>query len=278
LESTVPDSALGHSELQSRVSSQLSSREERSGGQGGYAAHGRYAPAPETQEDSMTRRNLMLITALSLLVAWPLGSAQAKAPADEEEQLFYALGVLLANRLGDFQLSEEELALVIRGVKESVTSEAGPIDMQSLQPRLAALREQRASAAAVIEKKASAEFVAKASKEKGAVQTESGLVVTVLEEGTGPSPTATDRVKVHYHGTLRDGTVFDSSKRRGAPAEFLLNRVIPCWTEVVQKIKVGGTSRVVCPSDLAYGDRGSPPKIPGGAALTFEIELLSIVE
>ena len=83
-------------------------------------------------------------------------------------------------------------------------------------------------------------------------------------------------MSVHYHGTLRDGTVFDSSVQRGQPAEFPLNRVIPCWTEGVQKIKVGGKGQLVCPSDIAYGDRGSPPKIKGGAVLVFEVELLAI--
>ncbi len=93
--------------------------------------------------------------------------------------------------------------------------------------------------------------------------------------GTGESPGATDTVSVHYHGTLRDGTVFDSSVDRGTPASFPLNRVVPCWTEGLQLMKVGGKSRLVCPSGIAYGDQGRPG-IPGGAALVFEVELLSI--
>ena len=91
-------------------------------------------------------------------------------------------------------------------------------------------------------------------------------------------PKATDTVKVHYHGTLTDGTVFDSSVKRGEPATFPLNQVIKCWTEAVQLIKVGGKSRLVCPSGIAYGDRGSPPVIKPGATLVFEVELLDIVK
>jgi FKBP-type peptidyl-prolyl cis-trans isomerase FkpA len=119
-------------------------------------------------------------------------------------------------------------------------------------------------------------FLAKAAKEKGAVVTSSGLVYQSLKDGTGPSPTASDAVKVHYRGTLTDGQEFDSSYKRNEPATFPLNGVIRCWTEGVQKMKVGGKARLVCPSDLAYGDRGAPPDIPGGATLVFEVELLDI--
>lgn len=101
------------------------------------------------------------------------------------------------------------------------------------------------------------------------------LTIETLQEGSGPSPAATDTVKVHYHGTFPEGGVFDSSVDRGKPAEFPLNRVIPCWTQAVQTMKVGGKMRVTCPPHLAYGERGSGP-IPGNATLIFEIELLGI--
>jgi FKBP-type peptidyl-prolyl cis-trans isomerase FkpA len=119
-------------------------------------------------------------------------------------------------------------------------------------------------------------FLNKAAAEPGATKTSSGLVYRELQPGTGASPKATDMVKVNYRGTLIDGTEFDSSYKRNEPAEFPLNRVIPCWTEGVQKMKVGGKSKLVCPSSIAYGDSGSPPVIPGGATLVFEIELLGI--
>ena len=119
-------------------------------------------------------------------------------------------------------------------------------------------------------------YLDKAAAEPGAIRTSSGLIYRELTAGTGPSPKATDTVKVHYRGTLVDGKVFDSSYERNEPAEFPLNQVIRCWTEGVQKMKVGGKSRLVCPASIGYGERGSPPEIPGGATLVFEIELLGI--
>ena len=124
-------------------------------------------------------------------------------------------------------------------------------------------------------KAASAAYLAKATAEPGAVKTESGLVYKELRPGTGESPKATDTVKVNYRGTLVNGTEFDSSYKRGQPTEFPLNGVIRCWTEGVQKMKLGGKSQLVCPSDLAYGDQARPT-IPGGSTLIFEVELLEI--
>jgi FKBP-type peptidyl-prolyl cis-trans isomerase FkpA len=115
-----------------------------------------------------------------------------------------------------------------------------------------------------------------AAKEPGAVTTASGLVYRATQDGTGANPTATDSVRVHYRGTFPDGREFDSSFKRGEPIEFPLNRVIPCWTEGVQRMKVGGKARLTCPSAIAYGARGAPPVIPPNATLVFEVELLGI--
>jgi len=104
----------------------------------------------------------------------------------------------------------------------------------------------------------------------------SGLIISEIVAGDGASPAATDVVEVHYHGTFPDGRVFDSSVERGQPARFPLNRVIPCWTEGVQRMKVGGKSLLICPPAIAYGPRGRPPKIPANSTLHFEVELLSI--
>ncbi|RYG09738.1 MAG: FKBP-type peptidyl-prolyl cis-trans isomerase [Burkholderiales bacterium] len=117
---------------------------------------------------------------------------------------------------------------------------------------------------------------AASAKEPGAVVTASGLVYRSLKEGAGTSPKATDTVKVHYKGTFPDGREFDSSYQRNEPTEFPLNRVIPCWTEGVQRMKVGGKAKLTCPSAIAYGTRGAGGVIPPNATLHFEIELLAI--
>jgi len=118
--------------------------------------------------------------------------------------------------------------------------------------------------------------LARAAAEKGAVVTPSGLVFRSVKEGTGAGPQATDTVRVHYRGTFPDGREFDSSRSRGQPATFPLNRVIKCWTEGVQRMKVGGQAKLTCPAAIAYGERGAGGVIPPNAVLQFEVELLGI--
>ena len=115
-----------------------------------------------------------------------------------------------------------------------------------------------------------------AAKEASATVTKSGLVYRSLKDGTGVSPAASDKVKVHYKGTFPDGKEFDSSYKRNEPTEFPLNGVIPCWTEGVQLMKVGGKAKLTCPAAIAYGTRGAGGVIPPNATLVFEIELLAI--
>jgi FKBP-type peptidyl-prolyl cis-trans isomerase FkpA len=129
------------------------------------------------------------------------------------------------------------------------------------------------------DKEAGAAYLAKAATEEGAIKTDSGLVYKVVTEGTGASPKSSDTVKVHYEGRFVDGKVFDSSIERGEPLEFPLEGVVPCWTEGVQLMKVGGKGQLVCPSDLAYGDMGRPDQgMPGGSTLVFDVELLEIID
>ena len=118
--------------------------------------------------------------------------------------------------------------------------------------------------------------LARAAKEAGALVTPSGLVYRSLKEGKGASPQATDTVKVHYRGTFVDGREFDSSHKTGQPASFPLNRVIKCWTEGVQRMKVGGRAKLTCPAAIAYGEKGAGGVIPPNTVLHFEVELLGI--
>ena len=216
-----------------------------------------------------------------LLVAGLAGSAPLLAQATPElktddDKAFYALGLFISKNVGVFNLSPAELDIVKAGFTDGVTGKTPKVDTETWGPKLQMLAQARAATTATQEKKAGEAFAAKAATEPGAKKLPGGTVFKELKAGTGASPAATDTVKVHYTGTLTDGTVFDSSVKRGQPAEFALNRVIKCWTEGVQAMKAGGKAKLVCPSDIAYGDAGSPPAIKPGATLMFEVELLEV--
>jgi FKBP-type peptidyl-prolyl cis-trans isomerase FkpA len=200
--------------------------------------------------------------------------APAPKPMTDEEKIIYALGLSMYRSLGQLDLSAAELDLVKKALTDAAAGKPA-VDIQTWGPKIQELAASRAARAAEKQKALSAAFLSKAAAEAGAQKTESGLVYRELRPGAGESPKATDTVKVNYRGTLVDGTEFDNSYKRGEPAQFALNGVIKCWTEGVQKMKVGGKSQLVCPADLAYGD-GGRPGIPGGATLVFEIELLQI--
>jgi len=218
---------------------------------------------------------LVIVAVLALGVS---GLAEARStPKTEEEKTLYFLGVMASRTAKDLMLSKTEAAMMIQGMQDSIDGTAMELDNTVYMPKLQALAKERQEQALAAEAAASKSFLDKAAQAKGATVTESGLIITVIEAGGGATPAPTDTVRVHYHGTLRDGTVFDSSVVKGEPLEFPLNRVIPCWTEGVGMMKVGGKSKLVCPPEIAYGDRGAPPTIPGGAALTFEVELIDIV-
>jgi FKBP-type peptidyl-prolyl cis-trans isomerase FkpA len=204
-------------------------------------------------------------------------SASAQALKTDEEKSLYAIGYLVGSRnLAPLSLKPNELEIVKRGLSDGATGKKAQVEPETQMDKINALAQARSSAGADKEKVAGREFVDKAAKEPGATKLPSGVVYKTLTPGTGPSPAATDRVKVNYEGKLTNGTVFDSSYKRGQPAEFGLNQVIKCWTEGVSKMKVGEKARLVCPSDAAYGDQGHPPTIPGGATLVFDVELLGI--
>jgi FKBP-type peptidyl-prolyl cis-trans isomerase FkpA len=216
------------------------------------------------------------VIALSSLLATPV-FAQA-VPTTDDEKAFYSIGVSLATQLETVQpISDSELEVLIQGVRDAAGGSTLAVEQQEGANLVRAMVQERQSRAAKIEAGAAADFLAAEAGKKGAKTTESGLIYTELKAGKGAHPSATDKVRVHYHGTLRDGTVFDSSVDRGQPSEFPLNRVIACWTEGVALIKEGGKARLVCPSEIAYGDRATG-RIPAGAALTFEVELIEILK
>ena len=223
----------------------------------------------------MLRKVTVPMLALALVV--PTARAAGPEVKSDDDKTMYALGVALSQNLENFSLTEQELELVKLGLTDGVLKRDKKVpDVESYGPKLQQLARARMANVAATEKKAAQPFLEKAAAEKGAQRTSSGLIYSELKAGTGDMPTPTDVVKVNYEGRLMDGTVFDRS--RGTPASFPLNGVIKCWSEGLQKMKVGGKAKLVCPADIAYGDNGSPPLIKPGAPLVFEVELLEIVK
>jgi FKBP-type peptidyl-prolyl cis-trans isomerase len=231
-----------------------------------------------------------LAAAVALTVAAGAAAQEKAAPKPQEKvapkpqddsRTLYGVGLAIARSLDAFALTPAELEQVLKGVRDGVAGKPKMALDAQLQGSIGELARSRAAKAAekssARERELGAPYLAKMAKDPKARKTASGAVVIPQKEGTGPSPKATDKVKVHYTGTLVNGTVFDSSQGRG-PTEFRLDQVVKCWTEAVQTMKVGGKAKVVCPAELAYGERGSPPVIPGGAVLTFDVELLEIVK
>lgn len=226
-------------------------------------------------------------TALCCLLAFTTAHAQpadaptrASAPTglskDEVDRALYALGVSLGRSLDGFALSAAELERVIAGLRAVNTDQVTAEGLEG-SPHLRAFEFERREKRLALEKERGRRYAAEAAKAPGAQLTPSGLVYAVVSEGVGPSPSPVDTVKVHYRGRLIDGREFDSSYKRGEPAQFSLRQVVPCWTEALQKMKTRGRAKVICPSSIGYGDKGNAPTIPPGATLVFDVELLDVV-
>jgi FKBP-type peptidyl-prolyl cis-trans isomerase len=218
------------------------------------------------------------LVALALLTVVACAGAPAAPKVETEEQkTLYALGLMMSNTLKRFNLTEQELEIVLAGARDAVMRrESKDVNIDTYGPKVSELAQARAKAMAEVAKTAGAAFVEKAAAETGAVKAPGGFVYLETQAGTGETPKETSKVKVHYRGTLTDGTEFDSSYKRNEPASFPLNGVIPCWTQGLQMMKVGGKAKLTCPSEVAYGEQGRPPVIPPSATLIFEVELIAI--
>jgi len=214
------------------------------------------------------------LVVVALAVRAQASPEKGPAAADEKEAL-YAMGAILGAKINGYRLSARELQIVERGFADAAANRKLMLrdpDLEEWGPKVEAVLARRGNPQVAAEKDRGRKVAERMGKERGAATLPSGVVVVTERPGDGPQPAATDRVRVKYEGRLADGKSFDSSDS----AEFPLNQVIPCWTEGVQRIKVGGKARLVCPSASAYGDQGRPPQIPPGATLVFTVELLGI--
>jgi FKBP-type peptidyl-prolyl cis-trans isomerase FkpA len=224
------------------------------------------------------RATLLILCALSAARIQP--AIAADPPANEgptAAELLYYWGATFGDQLKSASvLGRKDVESVVRGLRDSAAGkspEFGEEYRSLLNNHLIARRRE----AAQVEAAEARRFVALAAERRGAVTTAGGGVYEERTSGSGAQPTGESRVRVHYVGTLRDGKEFDSSRRRGAPLETRLSAVIPCWREAIPLMKVGGEARITCPPEAAYGEQGNA-RIPGGAALIFDVELLGVLE
>ncbi len=217
-----------------------------------------------------------ILTAAAVLVTCTSAFAAEAPTLTEEQKTLYAIGITVSRSLSVFDLSPAEFEYVRQGLTDARTGVKSEVDLASYNVKIQELAKSRRKALGEKQAASGKDFLEQAAKEKGAIKTDSGMVYTSLAEGKGAAPKAADIVKVNYRGTLVDGKEFDSSYKRGKPLEFKLDNVIKCWTEGVQKMKPGGKAKLVCPSNLAYGENGAGELILPGATLAFEVELLEV--
>jgi FKBP-type peptidyl-prolyl cis-trans isomerase FklB len=250
------------------------------------------------RDNSTTMNVNKKIILSSLCVSAGLGVlAQAKAPAatakktesakpmvgapvlkTAQDSLSYAIGLSVANFYKQMNITNINSALVTRAINDVNKKGKTLMDDQQANACMSNYIQKTKSEKASGNKKIGLDFLAANRKKPGVVTLPSGLQYTIVKEGTGPKPALTDMVRVHYHGTLIDGKVFDSSVERGQPIELAVNGVIPGWTEALQLMPVGSKWKLFIPSNLAYGDQQAGPMIAPGSTLVFDVELLDIVK
>jgi FKBP-type peptidyl-prolyl cis-trans isomerase FkpA len=221
---------------------------------------------------------MRIINSIAFLgVSLAAGISSGQALKSDSDMTLYALGYSQGQQLKSvFSLTKTEFEVLKKGMADALNGSKSAVPLETYGPKISELVKTRATEAAKVNKAEGDKYAAKIAKESKATTTDSGMVYKELKSGKGASPKEVDNVKVHYRGTLIDGTEFDSSYKRNQPTEFGLKSVIKCWTEGLQKMKVGGKARLICPSSIAYGDTGRPPTIPAGATLVFDVELLGI--
>jgi FKBP-type peptidyl-prolyl cis-trans isomerase FklB len=208
----------------------------------------------------------------------PAAAATSVALKTQQDSLSYAIGLSLANFYKQQNITNVNTALVVRAINDVNKGGKLPMDEQQANNCIINYMNKAKADKASVAKKQGQEFLAANKNKPGVITTPSGLQYLVLKAGTGPKPALTDMVRVHYHGTLIDGRVFDSSVDRGTPIELAVNGVIPGWTEALQMMPVGSKWKLFIPSNLAYGDQQAGPMIPAGSTLVFDVELLDIVK
>jgi len=198
-----------------------------------------------------------------------------KSPSSEKDKIIYTIGQMYARRIDYLRLDKDETEMLLQGARDWMKDQKSQVDFEQGRLMVQGFIEERMASGAKIEKEKGKAYI-DAFVKKGGKLTASGLAYEIKKPGSNMKPGPSDTVEVHYHGTFIDGTVFDSSVDRKEKANFPLDVVIRGWQEGLQLIGEGGEIRLVVPSDLAYGDRGSSPKIPGGATLVFDIQLFKV--
>ena len=228
----------------------------------------------------MTLKHLLLISGaafIGLTSCEGQKNKQAKnSLSNQMDSVSYGIGLSIGQNLKKDNLNEIDADLIAKGINDIFKNDSSMMKTNQAQMVIQRFMQERAKKKGDANIEKGKKFLEENGKKEGVKTTASGLQYLVMKEGTGPRPTSTDKVSVHYHGTLIDGTVFDSSVQRGQPAQFGCNQVIPGWTEALQLMPVGSKWKLFIPSNLAYGERSPGGAIGPNETLIFEVELLSI--
>lgn len=222
---------------------------------------------------------MKLVLMSFILAAAPAFAADAPKETfkTDDERAIYTIGFLMGRNVASFSMTPAEVKTIQAGLGDAILGKQPKVDVRFYQPRVNELLAKRLEGAAAKEKEKGRAYTEKFVKESKPRAIPGGGWYLETKAGAGATPSPTDTIKAHYRGATTENVEFDSSYSRGAPTEFALNAVIPCWTNGISMMKVGGKAKLVCPSDVAYGDPGRPGIKPG-ATLVFEVELVEIVK